>query len=144
MGEAAERFVVEGLVEQTSAGPRLIGSRCRGCGTFYFPQKASCPNPACTDKAPVAALLPDQGTLYSYTLQRYQPPPLFRMDGWEPYLLGLVDLGEGLQVMGMLTGVKEQEVRIGMTLQLVTEPLYCDDDGTAVLTYKFTPAGTAL
>lgn len=143
MNETAQKFVVDGIVEPTPDGPRLLGSRCNGCGTLYFPQKPSCPNPACTTKAPAPAYLPDCGTLYSYTIQRYQPPPLFRMDYWAPYILGLVDLGEGLRVMGMLTGIAESDVRIGMPLRLVTEPLFRDDFGNQVHTYKFAPSGAA-
>ena len=50
------------------------------------------------------------GTLYSYTVQRYQPPPIFALADWAPYALGLVDLGQGLRVLGMVRGVAPEEV----------------------------------
>jgi uncharacterized protein len=140
MSEAQTVIVVDGLVGEGPDGPHLIGSRCKGCGTLYFPQQISCPNPDCDSKALEEATLPRQGTLYSYTIQRYQPPPLFRMDNWQPYLLGLVDMGEGVRIMGMLSGVDEGTVQIGMPLHLVTQPLFSDPDRGVVSTYKFAAA----
>lgn len=141
MSSAFPEMVVDGLVETGPAGPRLLGSHCLGCDTLYFPQMQSCPNPACHDKRIEPAPLPAEGTLYSYTIQRYQPPPLFRMDDWQPYVLGLVDLGAGLRVMGMLSGIGEDEVEIGMKLRLVIEPLYDDAERGVVSTFKFAAAG---
>ncbi len=133
--------VVDGLFALVAGEARLTGTRCASCGTHYFPRAISCRNPACRDKQVEPAALPNTGTLYSYTIQHYQPPPLFRMDDWAPYALGVVDLGEGLQVMGMLTGVPLDEIRIGMALRLVIEPLYLDAERGEVLTYKFAPLG---
>lgn len=50
--------------------------------------------------------LPSAGTLYSFTVQRYQPPPLFRIDDWSPYAIEVVDLEDGLQVMGMIDQIR--------------------------------------
>jgi uncharacterized OB-fold protein len=77
--------------------------------------------------------------LLSYTIQRYQPPPLFRMDDWQPYAIGLIDLGSGVEVMGMLTGLELDAIRIGMPLRMVVEALYVDATRGAVATYKFAP-----
>ena len=137
---AAPRLVADGLFE-VDGGARLIGSRCTGCGALYFPQALSCRNPGCDAKTVERSHLPDRGTLVSFTVQRYRPPPLFRIDNWSPYAIGLVDLGEGIEVMGMLTGVELDAISIGSTMVLVVETLFTEADGTAVLTYKFAPAG---
>ena len=131
--------VVAGLFEMVAGEALLAGTRCASCGALYFPQAISCRNPACCEKQVEPSLLPNTGTLYSYTIQHYQPPPLFRMDDWSPYALGVVDLGEGLQVMGMLTGVALDEIAIGMALRVVVEPLYRDAERGEVSTYKFAP-----
>ena len=131
--------VADGLFEMAGSEPRLIGSRCTGCQSVYFPQATNCRNPQCHAKHVARCLLPARGTLYSFTIQRYRPPPLFRVDDWSPYAIGLVDLGEGLQVMGMLGGIALEEVRIGMPLRLVVEPLYVDEERGSVVTYKFAP-----
>ncbi|HMP55403.1 MAG TPA: OB-fold domain-containing protein [Novosphingobium sp.] len=131
--------VVDGLFELADGKPRLVGTRCRACGALYLPRAISGANPACREKRVETCLLPGTGTLHSYTVQRYQPPPLFRMDNWEPYALGAVDLSPGLRVMGMLTGIAFDEVRIGMALKVIAETLFSDDLRGDVATFKFTP-----
>jgi uncharacterized OB-fold protein len=135
--------VAEGLFEETADGARLIGSRCNGCGTSYFPQAPGCRNPDCTAPRLERAHLPQQGRLISYTVQRYRPPALFRMDDWAPYAIGLVDLGDGVEVMGMLTGVDPEAIVIGIPMRLVIETLYTDAERGPVTTYKFAPEVTA-
>jgi uncharacterized OB-fold protein len=135
--------IAEGLFTVANGQPHLIGSECAGCGTRYFPQAAGCRNPRCGDKRIAPKLLPSTGALVSYTIQRYQPPPLFRMDDWAPYAIGLVDLGEGVEVMGMLTRVEEDAIAIGMAVELVLEPLFTDAERGPVLTYKFAPVQEA-
>jgi uncharacterized OB-fold protein len=137
--QAALVPVAEGLFELRPEGPRLIGSRCASCDTLYFPVAQSCRNPACAEKRIEPALLPASGTLLSYTIQRYQPPPLFRIDNWQPYAIGLVDLGAGVEVMGMLSGLALDAIRIGMPLRLIVETLYTDPERGDVATYKFAP-----
>ena len=132
--------VADGLFEIADTGPVLIGSRCASCDTVYFPEAISCRNPDCRGKAIARTLLPSRGRLVSYTVQRYRPPPLFRMDDWEPYAIGLVDLGEGLEVMAMLTGMALDLIKIGAPLVLVIEPLFVDDVRGPVTTFKFAPA----
>jgi len=135
--------VAEGLFEETADGARLIGSRCSGCGTFYFPQAPGCRNPTCPAPRLERAHLPQHGLLISYTVQRYRPPALFRMDDWAPYAIGLIDLGDGVEVMGMLTGVDLETIAIGTPMRLVIETLYTDTERGPVSTYKFAPEVTA-
>ena len=135
--------VAQGLFQRDGPTTRLIGTRCKSCGAHYFPTSLSCRNPACREKKVEPALLGPHGTLYSYTLQSYRPPALFRMEPWAPYLIGLVELPEGIRVMAMLTGCTPENVRIGMDLELTAEALYRDDDGHEVQTYKFKPIAAA-
>jgi uncharacterized OB-fold protein len=131
--------VAEGLFAGSGPSANLIGSRCRGCGSHYFPRSLSCRNPHCPAKDVAEVLLSRRGRLYSFTLQGYRPPPLFKMDSWSPYVIGSVELPEGLRVMGMLTGTAHDDIRIGMAVDLVIEPLYRDESGRDVMTYKFKP-----
>lgn len=136
-------IIADGLFELHEDEPRLIGTRCTACGTLYFPQAPSCRNPDCREKTIERAVLPARGVLVSYTVQRYQPPSLFRIDDWQPYAIGLVDLGDGLEVMGMLSGFALDEIAICARVRLVAEPLYADAERGAVLTYKFAPEADA-
>jgi len=131
--------VAAGLFEGTGSAARLIGTRCTSCGTHYFPKTLSCRNPQCLEKATQDVLLSREGTLYSYTVQHYQPPALFRMADWAPYAIGSVELPEGLRVMGMLTGCEPASLTIGMAVELTVETLYRDVQGREVQTYKFQP-----
>ena len=131
--------VAAGLFEGTGNSAHLIGTRCTSCGSHYFPKTLSCRNPQCLEKATQDVLLSREGTLYSYTVQHYQPPALFRMADWAPYAIGSVELPEGLRVMGMLTGCEPASLRIGMAVVLTVETLYRDKQGREVQTYKFQP-----
>ena len=135
--------VAENLFQGTGASARLIGTRCTSCGTHYFPKSLSCRNPQCREKKVEDALFGHYGTLYSFTVQTYRPPALFRMDNWAPYAIGLVELPEGIRVMAMLTSCGNDEVHIGMQLELTVETLYRDEEGREVLTYMYMPSAAA-
>lgn len=135
--------VVEGLFDTQHGAPALAGARCTRCGAHYFPRRTRCSNPDCEGHATEPARLSGRGTLYSYSVQAYRPPPLFAMEPWAPYAIGLIDLPEGVRVMGMLTGSTLEELRIGAEMELRLEPLRHDAEGRAVLTYKFAPVAGA-
>lgn len=139
MTEAA-RAVADGLFVTDGENAVLLGARCEGCGAVYFPRPLSCRNPACHEKRLTAVELPGEGTLISYTVQRYRPPPLFRMDDWAPYAIGLVSLGDRIEVMGMLSGFELDHIAIGSPVRVICAPLYTDDAGAPVHTYQFAPA----
>lgn len=135
--------VVPGLFVETPEGPRLLGSRCGTCGTHFFPKVGRCTNPTCRSESVHDAELGPHATLYSYTVQHYAPPPPFRFDPpFQPFAVGLVELREGLRVISMLA-LPPSEVRIGMPLRLVIEPMATDDQGRAIVTWKFAPEGAA-
>ena len=135
--------VAEGLFIVENGQTRLIGTHCLSCNATYFPQTISCRNPRCSDKRIELCQLSTTGTLYSWTLQHYRPPAPFQMDEWKPYLIGLVDLPEGLRVLGMLN-LGETEVSIGLPLRLDHMPLYQDDEGMMRSTYCFVAAGPSV
>lgn len=134
-----QTHVVDGLFEVDGDDVALVGSRCEACRSHYFPQALGCRNPDCDSTAVARVLLGRRGRLHSYTIQAYQPPPLFRMAPWEPYAIGLVEVDEGLKVIAMLTGVDLDDLRIGTPVRLVAESLHEDELGRAVLTYKYAP-----
>lgn len=140
-GSVAERQipVAEGLFETAEGQAALVGSRCAVCDAYYFPQALGCRNPDCDATSVERVLLGRHGRLHSFTVQKYQPPALFRMDPWQPYAIGLVEIDEGLKVMAMLTSVDLESLKIDTPLHLVTERLYEDQAGREVLTYKYAP-----
>jgi uncharacterized OB-fold protein len=130
--------VVEGLFAETADGPRLLGSRCSGCSTPYFPKAAICRNPQCDGGALEDAQFGPSGTLWSYTIQHYAPPPPVKYDEpYEPYAMGMVDLDDGLRVLSRISIDDLSKIKVGAPVELVVEKLHTSPDGGDVMTWKF-------
>ncbi len=130
--------VAEGLFAETADGPRLLGSKCTTCETPYFPKAAICHNPNCTDSKLEDAEFGPNGTLWSYTVQYYPPPPPAKYDEpFEPYALGLIDLPEGLRVLSKVTADDIEAIEVGGAVHLVIEKLHTNAEGNEVVTFKF-------
>jgi hypothetical protein len=141
MTTTQRKHVVEGAFAETANGPHLLGSRCAGCGACFFPRSPVCRNPGCVDKRIEDVELSTRGTLWTYTVQYYKPPPPARFDEpFVPYGVGLVDLPEGIRIMGMISSDDPESLKIGQEMELVIETLHHDDDGSEVLTWKWRPA----
>jgi uncharacterized protein len=118
----------------TGDEPALLGTRCRDCGTVFFPpETAFCRNPRCAGTELEPAELARRGRVWSYTDARYQPPPPYvpRTDPYEPFALAAVELeDEGIVVLGQVAdGYGVDDLKIGTPVELVVEPL----DDTAVI-----------
>jgi len=130
--------VAEGLFAETAEGPRLLGSTCATCGTPYFPKSPVCRNPACANSRMEDAGFGPKGTLWSYTVQYYPPPPPAKYDEpYVPYALAIIDLPEGLRVLARISTGTPEDVVVGADVELVIEKLYTAADGSDVLTWKF-------
>ena len=122
-----------GVLElEGNGGGRLIGSRCPACGAHFFPAREVCPG--CLEQDMERVPLSGQGSLYTYTVVR-QSAPGFPV----PYLLGYVDLPEGVRVLGQLAGLSQDEARIGMALALTVQPVGTDEEGREIIGYSFRP-----
>lgn len=121
---------------ENGGAPALIASRCPGCARRYFPTRLVCPGCSRPDLEEVQ--LSGPGVLYSFATVRVAPPR-FKA----PYVVAYVDLPEGVRVFAPLTGLvdADRELRPGMAMELVIEPLFVDDAGREVVSYKFRPAG---
>jgi len=132
--------IAEGLFTETAEGPRLLGSKCAGCGTPYFPKSPVCHNPACKEAKLEDASFGPRGKLWGYSIQYYPPPPPAKYDEpYSPYALGLVDLEEGLRVLARISTANPEEVTAGVDVELVLEKLHTDPDGNEVITWMFRP-----
>jgi uncharacterized OB-fold protein len=133
--------VAANLFTTADGTPRLIGSACRACGTLAFPQQQSCPR--CCGEEVEPALLPAEGTLWSWTMQRFPPksPPYAGAEAeFRPFAVGYVALPGGIAVEARLTGAGIPDgYRIGMPMRLVLEP-FLRRDGTTVAAYAFAPS----
>jgi len=131
---------VEGLFTWPSDNPRLMGGKCKSCGTYFFPRFYVVHKPGCHRGEIEEVLLSQKGVLRSYTVQYYPPPPPFKApDPFVPYGIGLVELPEGINIVGMMTGCAVEDLKTGIEAELVVEKLYSDEEGNDRLTWKFKP-----
>jgi len=114
--------------------PRLLGSRCEVCERSHFPRAEICPY--CSAEGSKQVELSPTGRLWAWTAVSSAPPGY---KGEVPYGFGVVELPEGLRVLGRLTRSDPSSLREGLEMRLVLVPLHVDDEGTQVLTYAFAP-----
>jgi len=133
---------VEGWFTWPSEEPHLIGTTCKSCGDYFFPKASACRNPNCMGTEVEEALLSRRGTLWSYTINHYPPPPPYRAaDPFVPYGIAVVELAEeGIRVEGQVAaGCDLKALKIGMEMELVIEKIYEDEQGNEVVAWKFRP-----
>ena len=122
--------------------PSLIGGRCNDCGSVTFPRPPSCAR--CGSTAVEEHLLPRRGTLWTFTTQGFLPKEPYKggetSETFEPFGVGLVQLGDEVRVEGRLTESDPDRLRIGMEVELVVVPFRTDPDGTQVMTFAFAPS----
>lgn len=106
---------------------QLLARKCHHCGEVFSPPRSHCPRCLGTDLEWQA--LSGRGTLHSWTEVSMAGP-----DFDTPFLLGLVDLAEGVgRIVSKLIGVEADQLRIGMPVRIV----YTDVDAGFTL-YQFT------
>ena len=111
-------FAAGSLNEAT--GPRLIGARRRSDGKMHFP----CPPTPDAGEWDVEEL-PTEGTLWSYTIQRFRlkSPPYAGPEEFAPYAVGYIELPGSIIIESRIVGMPFDRLRIGMTMRLTTELL---------------------
>ena len=65
-----------------------------------------------------------EGTVWSFTVQRFRPktPPYAGPDDFTPYLVAYVDLPGQLKVEARLVDIEEDDVEIGLPVELTVVP----------------------
>jgi uncharacterized OB-fold protein len=130
----------------TGEAPALLGSKCTGCGTVFFPQMSGfCRNPACESSEFTETELSRRGRVWSYTDAQYQPPAPYiaATDPYVPFALAAVELAEGIVVLGQVAdGYSVDDLKVGDEVELVVEPLYTDETGVRTI-WRWRPAGAS-
>ena len=114
----------------------LVGEVCPHCNSKIFPPRDVCPY--CGGEAKTQFAFKGRGQVFSFTHMTSVPA------GFEqtaPYTMALVQLEEGPVVTAQLTDLGDQEVEIGMPVEMVTRKIRTDMDerGIIVYGYKFRP-----
>lgn len=124
----------------------LLGTRCRQCGTTYFPdyncpspKRAFCPTCYSNDMEENVALS-TKGKVWTYTIthQVYPGTPMT-----PPFIVAEVELPEQVLVMTAITDCAHDEVKIGMEVELDFITTGIDSEGTEVKAFVFKPVKEA-
>jgi uncharacterized OB-fold protein len=105
--------------------------QCTDCQTVRYPPGRVCP--ACMSRAVEWVESPGRGTVFSYTTVSRAPSPEF--EAWAPYTVGLIDLDEGVRVMGNIVNCQSAEIHVGMPVQV-----FFQDVGDGVVLPQFEPS----
>lgn len=141
MSEKPQVPAIEGWHTMDSK-PHLIGTQCKQCGTYFFPKQDDfCRNPNCDSTDFDEVELSRTGQIWSYTNACYKPPePFVAAEPFEPYTIAAVQLEkEQMVVLGqVIEGVGVDDLKVGMPMELVLEPLHETDDDIKI-TWKWQP-----
>ena len=108
--------------EGTRAGVLRV-QRCTTCGTTQWYPRAIC----VTDGGDVEWIdCAGTGTVHTYTVIRQNHARPFRDQ--LPYVVALVDLPEGVRMLGNVVGCDPESVHIGMAVAVHLAPSGGDDD----------------
>ncbi|MWA06163.1 hypothetical protein F8568_038605 [Actinomadura sp. LD22] len=94
--------------------------RCAGCGTLRHPPGPMCPKCRSLDRDHVVAS--GRGEVHSYVVHHHPPVP----GRTAPYAVAVVELEEGVRIVGNVNGCPPEDVRIGMPVRLEFERM--DDE----------------
>jgi uncharacterized OB-fold protein len=138
-------LITEGLFRVDGDRAVLFASRRRSSGVVKFPAE----RPELFDGSPeiqddIESLeLSTEGTLYTFTTQEFAPPLPYKGNRdpsvFRPYVVGFVELEEGLLVESLIIGAAAGDLQIGQSLVSATTTLQTAD-GQSLLTFAFRPA----
>ena len=107
--------------EGTRVGELRV-QRCGACGERRHPPGPACPS--CGALEPTYDVVSGRGTVYSYVVHRHPPVPGKEL----PILLVLVELDEGVRMVGELLDAEPEDVKIGAPVEVAWNRV--DDDLT--------------
>ena len=122
----------EGLFEHFSGKWALVGGRCKQCEEIIYPYRDVCLN--CLSQDVEKLTLSGNGTLYSFTVV-HMPSEHFE----PPYIIGWIELPEGIRIFSPIRYRHEQPLKIGMAMELSIEKLW-DEQEKSVTGYVFRPS----
>lgn len=114
---------------------RMEAAKCRECGSIQFPLRLVCPE--CGAKAFETIKLSGKGKLVTFTIIRVAP------DGFgdlAPYAVGIVELDEGIRIMGQVVDCDPESLKIGD--RLISQFRRINEEGKTGMImygYKFVP-----
>lgn len=96
---------------------KFLIPRCRSCQAFRWPPGPMCPECQSMDTEQVAAS--GRATVYSWVIVTH--PVAEVLADQVPYTVGMIELAEGVRVVGNVIGCPPDEVEAGMPVELFFE-----------------------
>lgn len=94
---------------------QFLASRCEECGVTYFPARSFCER--CLESIDGTVAVPGTGTVYAFTVVHLN---MDESPKKEPALVALIEVdGTDCRFLHYLTGVKAEEVKVGMKVKPV-------------------------
>jgi len=117
---------------------RFSGIRCGDCGTALLGIRRRCENCSSIDVA--KEVFSCEGTIYTYTIQRYPPPtPFIGPQPWIPRAVAWIDLDKkGPRILAPIEGPADQ-VTIGLRVVAQFDIGWKDERGREVVAFSFLP-----
>jgi len=115
--------------------PHLAANECTACGARFFDRRNACASCGKSEFKKVS--IPTKGEVKAFTIVAFAAPgvPV-------PYVAALVDCA-GTSVRANLINVEPdpEHVTLGMKVQLATQVIGTDDNGTEAIGFGFEPLG---
>jgi len=132
----ARRPIVPFLKLPDDGEPYLAGQRCTRCRAVYLGARRACSK--CTAEGPFEEIpLSRKGRLWVWSIVHQSAPGIP-----VPYVVGVVDLPEGVSVRCNLVDVEPDPKHLvfGMPVEMTTGVSQQDKDGNDVVAFYFRPA----
>ncbi len=128
------RYIEDAWFEDFGHGTVLVGGQCPTCGRIYFPVKRVCPE--CFGDGQRKVPLSRRGKLHTFAVSYLGPAGIPT-----PYVIGFVDLPEGIRLFSLITQCEpwEQVLRVDMDVEMVLDTIGRDEAGGEIVGYKFRP-----
>jgi uncharacterized protein len=92
---------------------KLMAGKCLKCGKIHLPPRPLCDN--CFSQQFEWVAVSGKGKLLTYTIISIAPE---QFQALTPYAVGIVGLENGLKIPGMIQNATQQDLQIGMELNL--------------------------
>ncbi len=112
MSTQAAPFTIEQFYRFMGEG-KLMAAKCQKCGKTHLPPRPICNN--CYNQTFTWIQISGKGILLTYTVIHVAPP---QFQVLAPYVVGIVELDNGLKLPGMISGISHSELKVGIKLSI--------------------------
>lgn len=95
----------------------LLIQRCKECGKYRFEPRIICPN--CTSMDTEWTKAGGKGKVWSFGVCHQLYDPAWKED--IPYVIGVIELEEGVKMVSNIIDCKPEDVKIGMKVEVIFE-----------------------